>query len=101
MLMEITNLVAEATPHAAPVATAVAEAGLSQFAAIGVGLGAGVTVIGAGLGIGKIGSSAMEAMGRQPDAADKIQTGMIIAAALVEGAAFFGLVITLLPLFIT
>lgn len=59
-------------------------------------IGAGIAVLGAGLGIGKIGSSAMDAMARQPEAASKIQTGMIIAAALIEGAALFGVVVALL-----
>ncbi len=62
------------------------------FAAIGGGL----AVLGAGLGIGRIGGSAMDAIARQPEAADKIQTAMIIAAALVEGAALFGIVVALL-----
>lgn len=60
---------------------------------IGVGIGAGLAIIGAGLGIGRIGGSAVEGMSRQPDAAGSIQTGMIIAAALIEGAALFALVI--------
>ena len=59
-------------------------------------IGAGLAVIGAGLGIGKIGGSAMEAIARQPEAAGKIQTAMIIAAALVEGVALFGVVVALL-----
>ena len=59
-------------------------------------IGAGLAVIGAGLGIGKIGGSAMEAIARQPEAAAKIQTAMIIAAALVEGVALFGVVVSLL-----
>ena len=54
-------------------------------------IGAGLIVIGAGLGIGKIGSSAMEAIARQPEAAGKIQTAMIIAAALIEGIGFAAL----------
>jgi F-type H+-transporting ATPase subunit c len=62
------------------------------IAAVGVGL----VVIGVGLGIGKIGSSAMEAMARQPEASGKIQTGMIIASALIEGVALFAAVICLL-----
>ena len=53
-------------------------------------IGAGLAVIGAGIGIGKIGGGAMEAIARQPDAYNKIQTAMIIAAALVEGVALFG-----------
>ncbi len=59
-------------------------------------IGAGIAVVGAGLGIGKIGSKAMEAMARQPEAAGQIQTGMIIAAALIEGVALFGVVVALL-----
>lgn len=62
------------------------------FAAIGAGL----AVIGAGLGIGKIGGSAMEAIARQPEATSKIQTAMIIAAALVEGVALFAVVVSFL-----
>ena len=59
-------------------------------------IGAGIAVLGAGLGIGRIGSSAMDAMARQPEAASKIQTAMIIAAALIEGVALFGVVVGLL-----
>ena len=62
------------------------------------GIAAGICVVGAGLGIGKIGSAAMEAMARQPEAAGKIQTAMIIAAALIEGVALFGVVVGLLGL---
>ncbi len=58
------------------------------LAAIGVGL----SVLGAGIGIGRIGGTATEAMARQPEAAGKIQTAMIIAAALIEGVALFGVV---------
>ena len=59
-------------------------------------IGAAIAIIGAGLGIGKIGQSTMEAMARQPEAASKIQSGMIIAGALVEGATFFALIVCLL-----
>ena len=51
-------------------------------------IGAGLVVIGAGLGLGRIGGSAMDAIARQPEAAGKIQTAMIIVAALLEGLAF-------------
>ena len=61
-------------------------------------IGAGLAVIGVGLGIGKIGGSAMEGIARQPDAAGKIQTAMIIAAALIEGAGLFGIVVSLMGL---
>ena len=54
-------------------------------------VGAGLVVIGVGIGIGNIGRGAMEAIGRQPDAYGKIQTAMLIAAALVEGIGFAAL----------
>ena len=60
---------------------------------IGAGLGAGLAVIGAGLGIGRIGGQAVEGMARQPEAAGRIQTAALILAALIEGAALFGVVV--------
>jgi len=66
---------------------------------LGAGIGAGLVVIGAGLGIGKLAGSALESMGRQPEAISPIRTAMIIAAALIEGVAFFGLVICILLAF--
>jgi len=51
----------------------------------------GLIVIGAGLGIGRIGGSAMEAIARQPEATARIQTAMLIAAALIEGIGFAAL----------
>ncbi|VAW29443.1 ATP synthase F0 sector subunit c [hydrothermal vent metagenome] len=60
------------------------------------GLAAGLSVLGAGLGIGRIGGSAMEAIARQPEATNKIQTAMIISAALIEGVAFFGVATALM-----
>ena len=68
-------------------------------AAVGAGIGAGLCIIGAGIGFGRIGSSALESMARQPEVAPRIQTAMIIIAALLEGATFFALAICLLPLF--
>ena len=65
---------------------------------IGATLCAGLAAIGAGLGIGKIGASAMEAIGRQPEATNKIRMNMIIVAALVEGVALFAIVICFLAL---
>ena len=62
----------------------------------GAAIGAGFAVIGAGIGIGLIGSRAMDAIARQPEAYNKIQTAMIIAAALVEGVALFGVVVALI-----
>lgn len=63
------------------------------LAKLGAGLGAGLAAIGAGLGIGKIGGSAMEGIARQPEAASEIRMSMIIAAALIEGAALFAIVV--------
>ncbi len=54
-------------------------------------IGAGLIIIGAGIGLGKIGGAAMEGIARQPEAAGKIQTAMIIIAALLEGVAFAAL----------
>ena len=59
-------------------------------------LGAGLAAIGAGIGIGQIGGKAVEAIARQPEAISKIQTNVIIAAALVEGVALFAVVVALL-----
>mgnify|MGYP001408925595 FL=1 len=64
-------------------------------------LGAGLAVVGAAIGVGKIGGSAMDAIARQPEASGKIQTAMIIAAALVEGVALFGVVAALLGVLTT
>lgn len=55
--------------------------------------GAALTTMGAAYGIGKLASSALESMARQPEVAGSIQTAMIIAAALIEGFTFFALVI--------
>lgn len=70
------------------------------LAAVGAALGAGVAAIGAGLGIGKIGSSAMEAIARQPEAAGDIRSSMIVIAALVEGVALFAVIVSALALFL-
>ncbi len=63
---------------------------------LAAGLGAGLTVLGAGLGIGKLAASALEAIARQPEVAGDSRTTMIIAAALIEGVAFFSCVICII-----
>jgi F-type H+-transporting ATPase subunit c len=63
---------------------------------MGAGIGAGLAVIGAGIGIGRIGGAAMEAIARQPEAVGDIRSNMIVIAALVEGAAFFAIVVCFL-----
>jgi F-type H+-transporting ATPase subunit c len=65
----------------------------ASMIASGAAFGAGLIIIGAGYGIGRIGSSAVESMARQPEAAGGIQTAMLIAAALIEGATFFALIV--------
>ncbi len=67
-----------------------------SMSALGAGIGAGLAVIGAGIGIGSIGGRAMESMARQPEMAGRIQTGMLIVAAFVEGAALFAIAVCFL-----
>ena len=67
---------------------------------LGAGFGAAIAAIGAGLGIGKIGSSAMEAIARQPEAAGDIRSNMIVIAALVEGVALFAVIVCAISLFL-
>jgi F-type H+-transporting ATPase subunit c len=61
--------------------------------------GAGIILLGAGFGIAKIGAAAVESMARQPEAAGDIRGGMILAAALIEGATFFALIVCILAIF--
>lgn len=65
---------------------------------LGGGLAAGLAALGAGFGIGRVGDSAMSAIARQPEAVNDIRGGMIIMAALIEGAALFGIVVGFLTL---
>ena len=66
------------------------------MAKLGGAIGAGMAALGAGFGIGRIGGSAMEAIARQPEASGDIRANMIVAAALIEGVALFGVIISLL-----
>ena len=59
----------------------------TSIALLGAGIGAGLVTLAAAFGIGKIGTAALEAIARQPEASNKVQTAMIIAAALIEGVA--------------
>jgi F-type H+-transporting ATPase subunit c len=65
---------------------------------LGATFGAALAVIGAAFGIGKIGKAAMEAIGRQPEVADKVRTSMIIVAALIEGVALFAVAVCFMAL---
>lgn len=67
-----------------------------SFSTLGAGIGAGLAVLGAGMGIGRIGGSAVESMARQPELAGNLQTAMLIAAALIEGAALFAIAVCFL-----
>ena len=69
------------------------DGGLALF---GAGFGAGLVVLGVAIGIGKIGSTAVESIARQPESADKIQIAMIISCALIEGTGLFGALICML-----
>ncbi len=68
----------------------------ADFSVFGKGIGIGLAIIGLGLGIGRIGGSTVEAMARQPEAGGRLQTAMIIAAALIEGATVIALVFILI-----
>lgn len=72
----------------------------TSLASFGAALGAGIAAIAAGFGIGKIGSSAMEAIARQPEAAGDIRSSMIVIAALIEGVALFAVIVSALALFL-
>ncbi len=65
---------------------------------LGAAIGAGIVMLGAGFGIGRIGGSAVESMARQPEVATQVQGAMIVAAALIEGATFFALIVCILQI---
>ena len=71
----------------------------AETAKLGAAIGAGIAAVGAGLGIGRIGGQAMDAIARQPEKIGDLRSSMIIAAALVEGVAFFAAIIALLCAF--
>lgn len=71
----------------------------AETAKLGAAIGAGIAAVGAGIGIGRIGGQAMDAMARQPEKIGELRSAMIIAAALVEGVAFFAAIIALLCVF--
>ncbi len=75
-------------------------AAVAPLAALGAAIGAGIAAIGAGIGIGNIGSSAMEAIARQPEASGDIRSNMIVIAALIEGVALFAVIVSALALFL-
>ena len=75
-------------------------AAVAPLAALGAAIGASIAAIAAGIGIGNIGSSAMEAIARQPEASGVIRSNMIVIAALIEGVALFAVIVSALALFL-
>ncbi len=73
---------------------------LTPIAKMAAGLGASISVIGASMGISQIGRAALESIARQPEASSDIRSNMIISAALIEGVAFFAIVVCLLIVFL-
>lgn len=71
-------------------------AAASGLAKAGGAIGAGIAAVAAGIGVGNIGKAALESIARQPEAANDIRANMILAAALVEGVALFGVIAGLL-----
>ena len=70
----------------------------AAFGKVGAALGAAVAAIAAAFGIGKIGTSTMEGIARQPESAGNMRTSMIIAAGMIEGAALFAIIVCFLTL---
>lgn len=68
----------------------------TELGKMGAGIGASIAAVAAGIGIGNIGKSALESIARQPEVGGDIRTNMIIAAALIEGVAFFAIVVCML-----
>ena len=75
-------------------------AAMVALAKMGAAFAASIVVIGAALGISRIGVKALEAIARQPEAAGDIRSNMIVAAALIEGLAFFAIIAAVLVLFL-
>lgn len=100
VLLFVDTGTAKAQDHGQPAATEAGEHAtfLSTKGAgkLGGAIGAGLVVMGGAAGIGRIGGSAVESMARQPEVAGQISTGMIITAAMIEGATLFAVVVGLL-----
>jgi len=89
-------LLVSAAPALAQQPTPLPNTPVLSGGAIGAGIGAAITILGAGIGFGRIGASALESMARQPEIAGRVQTAMLIIAALLEGATFFSLIVCIL-----
>jgi F-type H+-transporting ATPase subunit c len=67
---------------------------------LGTALAIGLGAIGPGIGVGLVGAKAMEAMGRNPEAADIVRTNMILGMAFAEAIAIYALVVALIVKFV-
>ena len=72
----------------------------TPWANAGGAIGAGLAAVGAGIGIGQIGKGAVESIARQPEALNDIRANLILAAALIEGVALFGVIAGILAMFV-
>ena len=72
----------------------------ASIAKMGAAFAASIVVLGAAFGISRNGTSALEAIARQPEAAQDLRSGMILSAALIEGVAMFAVVVCFLVLFV-
>jgi len=73
---------------------------LEVLKSIGAGLAIGLGALGPGIGIGILAGKALEAIGRNPEASQKVQTTMILAIAFAEAIAIYALVVALIILFV-
>ncbi|MFG0336130.1 MAG: ATP synthase F0 subunit C [Maioricimonas sp. JB049] len=78
---------------------AMAQEGAEALITFSPSFGAAIIILGAGFGIARIGAAAVESMARQPEAAGDIRGGMVLAAALIEGATFFALIVCIIAIF--
>ena len=91
--VSIAQTVSDVLPAAEAAAAVAGDTGLGK---LGGAIGGGLAAIGAGMGIGKLAAAALDGTARQPEAADTLKGTMILAAALIEGVALFGVVVGLL-----
>ena len=96
-MLALMVLLVSGTPVMAQDGDATQEASEVGFGAKGLkGIGAGICVLGVGLGIGRLAAAAVESMARQPEVAGNISTTVLITAAMIEGATFFGILVCML-----
>jgi F-type H+-transporting ATPase subunit c len=92
----LTILIASDVAIAAEGAAAAADAQVKAAIAIAAGLGVAIAAFGAALGQGRVGAAAMESIGRNPNAADRLFLPLVLTLALLEALALYGFVIAIL-----